>query len=109
MIVDVNGKLIKVQVKTASIKKDTDNAISFSCRSSYVNCVGTKNVKYTKQEIDYFATFWDGQCYLVPVEECSTDKTLRFQPPKNGQIKGITFASDYTLQKQLEKIKGENI
>lgn len=106
MIVDVNGQLIKVQVKTASIKKDTDNAIIFSCRSSYVNCTGTKNVKYTKQEIDYFATFWDGQCYLVPVEECSTEKTLRFKPPKNGQTKGIVFASDYLLQKQLEKLKG---
>ena len=63
-------------------------------------------MRYSAQEIDYFATFWDGQCYLVPVSECSTEKTLRFVPPKSGQIKGITFASEYTIQKQLEKIKG---
>lgn len=34
------------------------------------------------------------------------DKTLRFEPPKNGQIKGISFAADYELEKQIEQIKG---
>ena len=108
MIVDVDGFLIKVQVKTSSLKKGSENneAISFSCRSSHVNSSGVKNIKYTKEEIDYFATFWDGQCYLIPVSECSTEKTLRFVPPKSGQIKGIVFASDYTIQKQLTKIRG---
>lgn len=103
MIVDVDGQLIKVQVKTSSSK--TENSISFSCRSSHVNCSGTINVKYTKEEIDYFATFWEGQCYLIPVSECSTQKTLRFEVPKSGQIKGISFASNYRLELQLEKIK----
>ena len=106
MIVDVNGILIKVQVKTSSLKSDNEDAIIFSCRSSYVNSTGTKNIRYTEKEIDYFATFWKGQCYLVPVSECSTEKTLRFAPPKSGQLKGITFASEYTIQKQLEKIRG---
>ena len=104
MIVDVNGLLIKVQVKTSSLKGE--GAINFSCRSSHVNSTGVKNIRYTAQEIDYFATFWEGQCYLVPVSECSTEKTLRFVPPKSGQLKGITFASEYTIQKQLEKIRG---
>ena len=104
MIVDVDDVLIRVQVKTSSPKGE--GAIGFSCRSSHVNSMGVKNVRYSAQEIDYFATFWDGQCYLVPVSECSTEKTLRFVPPKSGQIKGITFASEYTIQKQLEKIRG---
>ena len=105
MIVDVNDILIRVQVKTSSSRVEGESIV-FSCRSSHVNSSGVKNVKYTNQEIDYFATFWDGQCYLIPVSECSTEKTLRFVPPKNGQTKGITFASEYILQKQLEKIKG---
>ena len=104
MIVDVNGTLVRVQVKTSSLAGE--GAINFSCRSSHVNSTGVKNVRYSAQEIDYFATFWDGQCYLVPVSECSTEKTLRFVPPKSGQIKGITFASEYTIQKQLQKIRG---
>lgn len=104
-IADVDGQLLKIQVKTASLKDE--NSIKFSCRSTHVNCSGVKNVRYNENEIDYFATYWNGQCYLVPISECSVEKTLRFAPPKNGQIKGITFAKEYTLEKQLTKIKEE--
>ena len=106
-IADVDGQLLKIQVKTASLKDE--NSIKFSCRSTHVNCSGVKNVRYNENEIDYFATYWNGQCYLVPISECSVEKTLRFAPPKNGQIKGITFAKEYTLERQLTKIKKEVI
>ena len=104
-IADVDGKLLKIQVKTSSQKDE--NAIHFSCRSTHLNCKGVSNVRYTDNEIDFFATYWDNQCYLIPVNECSTEKTLRFAPPKSGQIKGITFAKDYDLEKQLQKIREE--
>lgn len=107
-IADVNGKLIRVQVKTSSIRHEAKGAISFSTASTRIN--STKNItnKYTKNEIDYFATFWNNKCYLVPVEEtASREKTLRFIPPANGQIKGITFAKDYELEVQLAKINME--
>lgn len=106
-IIDIQGKLLRVQVKTSSLKKaDDEGAIHFSCRSSYTSSQGVSNVKYTCDEIDFFATFWKGICYLVPIQECSVEKTLRLAPPKNGQVKGITFASEYELSKQLEKIIG---
>jgi hypothetical protein len=105
-IVDVEGKLIKVQVKSSSLKDE--NAIKFSCRSTHVNCSGVKNVRYQAKDVDYFATFWEGQCYLIPFNECSAEKTLRFAPPKSGQLKGISFAKNYLLKDQLEKIKEEN-
>lgn len=106
MIVDVDGKLLRVQVKTSSIKNGDVNAIEFSCRSSHVNSNGVKNIRYSENEIDYFATYWNNKCYLIPVKECSVTKTLRFAPPKSGQIKGISFAIEYELQNQLEKIRG---
>ena len=105
LIVDINGKLIRVQVKTASLKDESGNAISFSCRSTHVTSSGVKNVRYSENEIDFFATFWDNQCYLIPISECSAEKVLRFVPPKNGQKQGICFASDYILSKQIDKIK----
>ena len=104
-IADIDGKLLKIQVKTSSLKDE--NAIMFSCRSTHVNCKGTINERYTSQDIDFFATYWNNQCYLIPVNECSVSKTLRFTPPKSGQLKGITFAKDYELVKQLQKIKEE--
>ena len=102
-IADVNGKLLKIQVKTSSLKDDS--AIKFSCRTTHVNCTGVKNEKYSADEIDFFATYWDNQCYLIPVAECSAEKTLRFIPPKSGQLKGINFAKDYLLANQLQKVK----
>ena len=102
-IADVDGRLFKIQVKTSSLKDE--NAIKFSCRTTHVNCKGIKNERYSSNEVDFFATYWKNQCYLIPVSECSVEKTLRFAPPKSGQLKGITFAKDYELARQLEKVK----
>lgn len=105
-IADIDGKLLKIQVKTASIKDE--DSIKFSCRTIHVNCSGVKNERYSEEDIDFFATYWENKCYIVPVGECSTEKTLRFSVPKNGQTKGINFATDYEIKKQLQKIKEKN-
>lgn len=98
---DINGKLLKIQIKTSH---GDEESIKFSCRSSHrVNgkCV---NTSYTADEIDFFATYWNNKCYLVPITETSREKTLRFKPPKNGQIKGINFAKDYEVEEVLKQL-----
>ena len=102
-IADINGKLIRVQCKTS--RKIEEGVIEFACRSSRSNTQSNIQRRYTTDEIDYFCTYWDNQCYLVPVNECSATKKLRFIPPKNGQKVGITYAKDYEIQGQLEKLK----
>lgn len=104
LIADIDGKLIRVQCKTS--REVDEGVIAFPCRSSRSNTHSNLQRKYTANEIDYFCTFWDGKCYLIPVTECSITKILRFVPPKNGQKVGITYAKDYELQGQLEKLKG---
>lgn len=102
-IAEIDKKLYKIQVKTSSLKGE--GVIQFSCRSTHVNCSGVKNEKYEPEDVDFFATYWDGHCYVVPRSECSAQKTLRFIPPKNGQTKGITFAKDYEIEVQINKLK----
>lgn len=105
-ILDVDGKLLKIQVKTSRNKKSIKNpkdAIVFTCRSSNTNASGNTYHRYTKEQIDYFATYWDGKCYLVPVEECNIEKTLWFSSPANGQKNMISMANDYELTKTLSK------
>lgn len=105
-IVDINGHLLRVQAKTSSGVMNSDNelaGIKFACRSSRSNAQGASQRKYTKDEIDYFCTFWDGICYVVPVEETSMEKILRFFYPKNGQKNNISLAEDYTIDKQWSK------
>lgn len=99
---DINGKLLRVQVKTSHLIDD--NAIQFSCYSSHRKEGRSIKSKYTSDEIDYFATFWNNKCYLIPVAETSNEKTLRFAPPKNGQIKGISFAIEYEVEGVLNRM-----
>ena len=104
-IADVDGRLIKIQVKTSSPKGP--DAIKFSCRTTHVNCAGVKNERYSEKDVDYFATHYAGKTYLVPVSECSVEKTLRFAYPPNGQKQFITMACDYEIDKQIQKIREE--
>jgi hypothetical protein len=99
-ILDIDGKLLKIQVKTCHLKQTVSNpndAIIFACRSTHATNTHIVYQRYTKEQIDYFATYWNNKCYFVPVEECSTEKTLWFNPPKNGQQTHISMAKDYEL------------
>ena len=88
LIVDVNGHLLRVQVKSASPTVDNSGKISgikFSCKSQRINTKESKTKRYSKDEIDYFATYWNYQVYVVPVEETSSSKYLRFYSSLNNQ------------------------
>lgn len=106
-IADVNGKLLLIQCKTSRLIDDDNSsgAFVFATSSTRSNTQGSIRHNY-KGQIDFFATYWNGKCYIVPVEECGiTEKKLRFEPPKNGQKKGISFAKDYELSTLEERIK----
>lgn len=102
-LVDIKGKILKIQVKTSHGNED-NSYLEFECRNSKYKNGHHVHTKYSDGEIDYFATFYNNQCYLIPASECSTEKRLRFIPPKNGQIKNICFAKDYELKEVLKKI-----
>ena len=103
-VADVNNKFYKIQVKTANTSRLEEGFVLIHCESTTRSNGKLVHNKYSEDEIDFFATFYDGKCYLIPVNECSTMKRLRFTPPKNGQIKGITFAKDYELQEVIKTL-----
>ena len=79
-IIEYQNQLFKIQCKTSHLFGDNDDGIVFACRST----INSKERRYSKDEIDYFCTFYNNVCYLIPVEECSVEKKLRFIPPKNN-------------------------
>ena len=102
-IVDINHKLYKVQVKTGTLKENA--FIEFATSTSHTNTQGTLNLTYSKDDVDFFATMYENQCYLVPYDVCGKRaQRLRLIPTKNGQTKGIAFAKDYQLKDVLEKL-----
>lgn len=107
-IVDYQGELIKIQCKSSSyvIKKNglvDKDAFNFHCVTQTTNTQKTTRHKYTNEMIDYFATYFNGKVYIIPIEECSTNKTLRYKAPEN---KGIIYnkAEDYEIEKFFKSL-----
>ena len=104
LIIDWNNQLYKIQIKHAT-EKDNGAYFTFKTRWQGHNTSGYTQTLYTKEDIDFFATYFNGHVYLVPIEQCSgAEKNLRLKPPKNGQIKGINFAKDYLAKEVLKKL-----
>lgn len=104
-VADVNGELLKIQVKTSRPSRFSEGCITFNTSSQTTEKGKQVHHSYDKSQIDYFMTYYENKAYLIPVQECSSrEKTLRFVPPKNGQIKGITFAQDYEFERMVNKI-----
>ena len=101
-IVDINNHLYRVQVKTANDSHIEDGYITFRCSNRTTKEGKNHQHVYTSNEIDFYATFYNGKCYLVPVGDYSSSKSLRFTPPKNGQMEGISFAKDYELKEVVK-------
>lgn len=98
-IADINGELLKFQCKSASHPRrngieDTE-AIQIITVCQTTNTQKTIRHTYTEEQIDYFATCYNDEIYIIPVQECSTSKTLRFTPPKNNQP--YNNADDYKI------------
>lgn len=106
IVIHYHNNFYRIQCKTANPTYKEDGSIDFfTFRTSWQQGHNNARVHYSKEDIDFFATYFNKQCYLIPVEETSTRmKTIRFSLPKNGQVKGITFAEDCTAEKILSKL-----
>ena len=94
MILDVHGNLYRLQCKHANPHLNSDNmvesiSINTCWTSGYTRNKSATRNKYSKEDCDYFVTFYDGKAYLIPVEECSFEKTLRILPLQNSYNAGI--------------------
>lgn len=103
-LVDLGNKIIKVQCKSCHSIDNNNTAVQFECRSTRNVKQGdySNHRKYLETEIDYFYTTYNGQGYLIPVQECSTSKILRFASTSNN--KNISWATNYEIQKVLMEV-----
>ena len=91
-VVDIGGKFLRMQCKTAAKDKD---GFYITCKSMSWD---GKCVPYSKDEIDYFVTFYEGKTYLIPVEKAGRSSfKLRTEPTKTGQQVGINWAKEYEM------------
>jgi len=102
LIVDINHKLIRLQVKTSRKNtRNNGNSIVFNCRSTTNNVRECKQRYYSTDDVDYFATYWDNEVFIIPVNECSAEKTIWLEKPSNPNS---TYAYDYCAKEVLNSI-----
>lgn len=105
-IIEYNNVLYKVQIKHGAPTYEGDQVsyLTINCRWVGHNNTGFNSHKYSAEDVDFFATFYEGECYLIPQKECSSAKILRILPPKNGQTKGICFLEKYKAMEVLKQL-----
>lgn len=104
-IADIDGKLIRVQCKTAQYCSRNDSIV-VPTRKTRVNSNTVFQTTYNSKQIDCFATYWDSVCYVIPISEAENRVvfTLRASIPKNNQQTKIHFLSDYTLEHYIQML-----
>lgn len=103
-IVDINGKLLRIQSKTSTLYQNKKDSIIFSTCRSTTNTRKTTYYKYNENEIDYFYTHHNGYDFLIPISEAGTSKILRLTSPSNNNMVNINVAADYLLDNVLDSI-----
>ena len=105
--VDINGRFYRIQCKSATTFRDENALIIDVRRKQSVN--GNRQYShYDKSEIDYFATTWDGKCYLIPIEESCSKKVLRLKATKRAESAQFNWAEDYLLENVIKSLISEN-
>lgn len=108
VVADLNGKFIRIQCKTSTWAKDTsEEGVAFYI-NTFCQTTNTKQTTrhlYSKDDVDYFYTYFQGQGYLVSLEE-ATGKTFRwrYQYPSSGQKAGIHIADKYKIQEVINSL-----
>jgi hypothetical protein len=97
LVVDIDGKLCKVQVKTT---KSDGHVVKVNTRS--VGKLDGEIIakKYTEQEVDWIVVYdiTTDKCAFVPASLLGTGRyalALRITPSSNNQNKFIRWFSDY--------------
>jgi PD-(D/E)XK endonuclease len=105
LAIDVGEKLLRIQCKWASRRKDVLTAL---CTTSRYTPHGYKRTTYTADEIDAVAVYAPDtdKCYLIPVDEVEGHATisLRLAPTRNNQTQLVRWAKDYELEDVMKRL-----
>lgn len=104
--VDLGNKIVRIQCKHAHWSINTAQpqvAFEINTHRQSVNTHTISRYLYTANDIDYFYTWFEGQGYLVPIQEAIGNTfRWRYEYPSSGQKQGIHIASDYKIEEVLK-------
>lgn len=96
-ILDIQGDIYKIQIKSLNILQDGKTVV-VPMHNSRMAADGTVRKIYTKNQVDYIAFIYNYQVYLIPTGLANSSFTLSLVPPtKSNQH----FIEDYIINKVL--------
>jgi hypothetical protein len=104
MILLVNNRCVKVQVKSS--QSNDDGVVVFNLRSAHSTHQQNPAHYYTKDEIDAFVlySFAYDEVYIVPITESPRNAiSIRHDNPKI-KLNTMNFAQDYLFEKKIWEI-----
>lgn len=110
MIVDINGQVKKIQVKSSSVSDGDVSTFSLISNNERYGKDGIKRSyikKYNSAEIDYFALYdyRDDEVFLLRNNINQGNINLRNTPPKNNNSDNtVHYKSDYIFDKVIQEI-----
>ena len=105
IVIDVNGELLKIQIKTSTYTGKGNspiNAISFPMSTSQEHRDRGRHL-YTKEEVDYFIFYSPIHDVLLIYKNNAKDYTISFRFNKTRQTKNVKYAKDFLLSSFLEE------
>jgi len=99
-ILDIDNRLIRIQIKTA--RRKNDNSFIIPCGSAtHIGGGQCLHKAYTKDEAEYIASEYLGRLYLIPTGEFSSQVTLSFAYPENGANGMVKLEENYRIENVL--------
>jgi PD-(D/E)XK nuclease superfamily protein len=102
LVFDLGSELLRVQCKWA---RRVHEVIVVACQSHRRSASGTIRRLYARHEVDAFAAYCPDTscCYFIPFDDvpASGSLNLRLSPARNGQSRGIRWASEYEFAATL--------
>ncbi len=99
VVLDVDGVMIRVQVKSASLSRDGAVVVARLRRSRHTARSGYVAGTYSADEVDAFGVYCAevDRCYLIPFADTHGYGIvqLRLGAARNGQRASLRFAADY--------------
>jgi hypothetical protein len=105
MILDIGGKLWRVQCKWAARRGET---LVVSCQSARRSADGFIRRRYTAEEVDAIGAYsleFD-RCFLIPIERVENKPaiSLRVSPCLNNQRRRINWADDFDFAATIGRL-----
>lgn len=101
-ILDKDGELLRIQIKTA--RGIDENRFVIPAANTIAAGAGkNKRKPYTAEEIDFIASAYRGHVYLFPAGLVTNILTLSFEYPANGMLKPIRIEKEYRIENVWEQ------